>query len=65
MKNSPAFPVEPTTEYLGLTKREIFYLVAMHGYLANGAHKTPHDAGWIASMADHMIAELQKEPSRG
>lgn len=77
MKNAdmPAMPQERElwvegiglcpTEATGLTKREIFAMHAMQGYLAMcaGAEKSPNDsevAYEAVTIADALLAELEK-----
>lgn len=63
----PAYPMIESTDpgqRFGLTKREMFAAMAMHGYCAveAGWNMPPEEVARCAAvMADALIAELNKE----
>ena len=61
----PAFPGLPDLPCPGLTKRELFALVALHGVLAGSnpeANYPDHDdvARWCVDYADALLARLNR-----
>jgi hypothetical protein len=71
--NDAAFPGEKNIRFgqpndcnEGLTKRDLFAAMAMQGFIANKANPlhfhTTDDAQWCVTMADALLAELEKQP---
>ncbi|NET03073.1 MAG: hypothetical protein F6K61_21510 [Sphaerospermopsis sp. SIO1G1] len=44
----------------GLTKRETFAAIALHGILTEGHYLQAHDSAVAVKLADSLIAELNK-----
>lgn len=61
---SPACPVVPNAPHYGLTKREVFAMHAMQGYLANpdlSGEANETYAEWSVNTADAVLRELDKQ----